>query len=271
MLTANFRSFSLIGFQIGSPSMFTSSAGFLLKKIGGGSAFTSFTSLGMIWLLSMLASTRSREITRSWSGIALTISATTSRVSSFFTVGKLRLGHLEDREAHQPLRDRHLRVGLDLERAEGRFGRAFRLVAHRSVRDRVLLVGPARHLGLVDHDVPPARGRVGTRPPCVTRWLRRVVRRGGRPERQSRSWPAASPWWVVLVAAGAVGAGVCCGAAGEERRESGPATGHCDRDDPVGPSRCSKLVHFITLQTTPRNDCTSRCTRVPRDRLPMLS
>ena len=36
MLTANFRSFSLIGLQIGSPSRFTITAGVLLKKIGRG-------------------------------------------------------------------------------------------------------------------------------------------------------------------------------------------------------------------------------------------
>ena len=32
--------------------MFTSTAGVLLKKIGGGSAFTPSTFFGMIWLLS---------------------------------------------------------------------------------------------------------------------------------------------------------------------------------------------------------------------------
>ena len=89
MLTANFRSFSLIGLQIGSPSRFTSTAGFLLKKIVGGSAFTPSMFFGMIWLRSTLASTRSRPITRSSSGIALSISATTSRICSLGSVGKL--------------------------------------------------------------------------------------------------------------------------------------------------------------------------------------
>ena len=89
MLTANFRSLSLIGDQIGSPSMFTSSAGFLLKKIVGGSAFTPSMFLGMIWLRSMLASTRSSPITRSSLGTVLSISATTSRNCSLGRVGKL--------------------------------------------------------------------------------------------------------------------------------------------------------------------------------------
>ena len=89
MLTANFRSFSLIGDQIGSPSRFTSSAGFLLKKIVGGSAFTPSMFLGMIWLRSIMASTRSRPITRSSFGIALSISVTTSRSCSLGRVGKL--------------------------------------------------------------------------------------------------------------------------------------------------------------------------------------
>ena len=42
VLTANFRSFSLIGLQIGSPSRFTITAGVLLKKIVGGSALMPF-------------------------------------------------------------------------------------------------------------------------------------------------------------------------------------------------------------------------------------
>ena len=47
VLTANFRSFSLIGLQIGSPSRFMITAGDVLKKIAGGSDFTPSTFLGM--------------------------------------------------------------------------------------------------------------------------------------------------------------------------------------------------------------------------------
>ena len=47
VLTANFRSFSLIGLQIGSPSRFMITAGVVLKKIVGGSAFTPSTFFGM--------------------------------------------------------------------------------------------------------------------------------------------------------------------------------------------------------------------------------
>ena len=65
VLTANWRSLPWIELQIGSPSTFTRTAGVLLKKIGGGSAFTPSTFFGMIWLLSRLASTRSRARTRS--------------------------------------------------------------------------------------------------------------------------------------------------------------------------------------------------------------
>ena len=89
MLTANLRSFSLIGLQIGSPSRLTSTAFFLLKNTTGGSAFTPSTFLGMIWLRSMLASTRSRPITRSSTGIVLSISVTISRTCSLPSVGKL--------------------------------------------------------------------------------------------------------------------------------------------------------------------------------------
>ena len=47
VLTANFRSFSLIGLQIGSPSRFTITAGDLLKKIAGGSDLTPSTFFGI--------------------------------------------------------------------------------------------------------------------------------------------------------------------------------------------------------------------------------
>ena len=88
MLTANFRSFSLIGLQIGSPSRFTITAGVLLKKMVGGSALMPSTFFGTIGLLSTLASTRSSAITRSSSGIALSICAMISRTCSFGSVGK---------------------------------------------------------------------------------------------------------------------------------------------------------------------------------------
>ena len=55
----------------------------------GGSAFTPGVSFGMIWLRSTLASTRSRAMTRSSSGIDFSISATTSRICSLGSVGKL--------------------------------------------------------------------------------------------------------------------------------------------------------------------------------------
>ena len=79
----------MIGLQIASPSRFTSTAGPWLAKIFGGSAFTPSAFFGRIWLLSTVASTRSSAITRSWSGIEATTSATTSRTSSFLSVGKL--------------------------------------------------------------------------------------------------------------------------------------------------------------------------------------
>ncbi len=83
VLTANFRSLSLMGLQIGSPSRFMITAGEVLKKMVGGSAFTPSTFLGTTWLLSMFESTRSRAITRSSSGSALSISVVISRISSF--------------------------------------------------------------------------------------------------------------------------------------------------------------------------------------------
>src|SRR5580765_4420267 len=48
VLTAYLRSFSLIGLQIGSPSILTITAGVLEKKIGGGSALMPSTFFGTI-------------------------------------------------------------------------------------------------------------------------------------------------------------------------------------------------------------------------------
>src|SRR5262245_41510080 len=89
VFTAYLRSLSLIGLQIGSPSIFTMIAGFLLKKIGGGSAFTPSWFFGTIWLLSILASTRSSAMTRSSLGMALSIPLTMSRTVSFGIEPKL--------------------------------------------------------------------------------------------------------------------------------------------------------------------------------------
>ena len=78
----------MIGLQMGSPSMLTRMAGLSLKKIGGGSAFTPSTFFGMIWLLSMAASTRSSAMTRSLGGTAVVTSAMRVRSCSFGSVEK---------------------------------------------------------------------------------------------------------------------------------------------------------------------------------------
>jgi hypothetical protein len=88
VFTANFRSFFSIGLQIGSPSKLTSTAGVWLKKIFGGSALRPGTSFGLIVLLSTNARTRSSAMMRSFSGIALVISATVSLRFSFGRFGK---------------------------------------------------------------------------------------------------------------------------------------------------------------------------------------
>src|SRR4029453_3467665 len=75
VLTAYFRSFSLIGLQIGSPSIFMITAGDLLKKIVGGSALMPSTFFETIWLLSIFARTRSSAITFSSSGIPLSLAS----------------------------------------------------------------------------------------------------------------------------------------------------------------------------------------------------
>ena len=89
VLTANLRSTSLIGLHTGSPSMFTITAGVLLKNTVGGSDLMPSTVFGTIWLLSILASTRSSAMMRSSSGMALSIWAVISRTWSFASDGKL--------------------------------------------------------------------------------------------------------------------------------------------------------------------------------------
>src|SRR6476620_4468611 len=89
VLTAYFRSFSLIGLQIGSPSRFMITAGDLLKKIAGGSALMPSTFFETIWLLSMFARTRSSAITFSSSGTALSMASLIARTCSFGSVWKL--------------------------------------------------------------------------------------------------------------------------------------------------------------------------------------
>ena len=88
VLTAYFRSVPVIGLQTGSPSIFTITAGVLLKNTLGGSAFTPSTFFGRTWLLSMLASTRSSAITRACCGMPLVISATISCTCGLARVGK---------------------------------------------------------------------------------------------------------------------------------------------------------------------------------------
>ena len=147
------------------------SAGFLLKKIGGGSAFTPGVSFGMIWLRSTLASTRSRAMTRSSSGIALSISATTSRVCSLGRVGKVGLGDLP---ARRSLTSRSVaRTPSCRPRPSGCRGPASSRPSLRTTPPRTRPARrcsiPARHLWLVHDDVPAARRGVGPWPAAVRR------------------------------------------------------------------------------------------------------
>ena len=68
--------------------MLTRIAGVELTKIFGGSAFTPGVFLGLMALTSIDAITRSRAMTRSWSGIELSIALTIALESSGFIVEK---------------------------------------------------------------------------------------------------------------------------------------------------------------------------------------
>ena len=125
MLTAYLRSFPAIGLQIGSPSMLTSTAGVLLKKIAGGSALTPSTFFGMIWLVSIVgehAIERDHALLDAGTPFGDLLDRS-PRPASFASVGKVRLRDLELREAHEPLVQRDAGVGLDLDRAERRLRR----------------------------------------------------------------------------------------------------------------------------------------------------
>ena len=186
VLTANFRSLSLIGLQIGSPSRLTSTAGVLLKKIVGGSAFTPSTFFGMIWLLSTLASTRSSAITRSSFGHRLVDLRRRPRADLLLgSVWKFASTIFIFCEADQPLGERHLRVGFELDGAERRLLAPLRAVRHRAERDHVLLLVPARDLRLIDEDGAAAWQVVDARPAAVDR-------RGGGRGRGGRLRPDAA-------------------------------------------------------------------------------
>ena len=156
VLTANFRSFSLIGLQIGSPSRFTSTAGVLLKKIAGGSAFMPSMFFGMIWLLSTLARTRSRAITRSSSGIAFSIAAAISANLIFLQRLEIGFGDLEVLKLDESIRHRHDRVGFEPDRAKCRLFGSDGAEGRRAERHHLLLRLPARDLRLIHEDVAAA-------------------------------------------------------------------------------------------------------------------
>ena len=131
MLTANFRSFSLIGLQIGSPSRLTITAGVLLKKIVGGSALTPSTFFGTIWLLSTLARTRSSAITRSSSGWPSRSAPRPRDAAPSASVGKLASAIFRFLKLTRRSSSGHLGVGFELDRAQRRLLGPLRLDATR--------------------------------------------------------------------------------------------------------------------------------------------
>ena len=212
VLTANFRSFSLIGLQIGSPSRFTITAGVLLKKIVGGSALMPSTFFGTIWLLSTLARTRSSAITRSSSGIDL-LDRRDDLAHLLLRQGlEVGLDDPQVLEAHEPVGERHAGVGLELDRA--RAPACCRTLSRYDTALNATMcfwLFQLDDLRLVDEDAAAARQGVHARPAAVDRRRRRRGR--------------ASTVAVVCVAGCVVGAG----AAGRRRRRLGlrrPACGH---------------------------------------------
>ena len=193
MLTANFRSFSLIGLQIGSPSRLTRMAGVSLKKIVGRVRLHPLDVLrddlapvdagqhaveGDHALLVRERPCRSRSRPPA--------SAPSARVGKLDSV-ILRSLKLTSRSAVDTLVSASI---LRLPRAG--FVAPLRLVGHRRVGDHVPLVVPARHLRLVDEDRPAARRRVGAWPAAVDR----EVAAGLGPPRRARgsARARARPW-----------------------------------------------------------------------------
>ena len=119
----------------------------------------------MIWLLSTFASTRSSAITRSSSGIAVDDLGDHLAHLLLRERREVRLGDLQRREVDEPLRERDLRVGLDLDRAERR------------------LRGALRRRTTPPRRRPCASGRPSSRPAAGTR---------GRVRRSASCRPAAS-------------------------------------------------------------------------------
>src|SRR5262245_3408427 len=77
--------------QIGDPSMLTTTAGLVLKKMAGGFDPRSALFFGTISLVSMLASTRSSDITTSPDGMAWLTAEITSCEDALSSDGKFAL------------------------------------------------------------------------------------------------------------------------------------------------------------------------------------
>ena len=171
VLTANLRSRPFTSLQMGSPSKLTSTAGFLLKKILGGSALMPSMFLGMILLVSIDGEDAVERDHAVLDGEAFGDFFGDLRGLFLLQRREIGLGDLEVREAHEPLGERDLRVGLDLDGAEVRLGRrrALRRIRHRGVCRHLLLIVPGGDLRLIDDERRAALGDVLPGPAAIGR------------------------------------------------------------------------------------------------------
>ena len=145
------------------------------------------TFFGTIRLLSRLTRTRSSAMTRSSSGIALSIVAVISRTCSFWSVLKVGFSDLHLLKTDQPVRDGNLCVRLDLDRAERGLVAGLAAIGDGAEGHEGCLVLPARDLRLIDEDAAFARQAVHARPAAID-WRRRRSRRGRRLCDRLRRW-----------------------------------------------------------------------------------
>ena len=137
--------------QIGDPSMFTSAAGRVLMKIGGGSALSPRMFLGAADRSSTAASTSSSVIVRPSAGRCFSINETISAHLGWLERRKIRVDDGKPREVDAAIAEGHGGVRLHGNGPE-RGRRAVRPIRDRRIERDGRLVGPLGDLRLMDGD-----------------------------------------------------------------------------------------------------------------------
>ena len=178
VFTAYFRSFPLMGLQIGSPSMLTITAGLLLKKIVGGSAMMPSIILRHDLALVQISENPIERDDPLVDGNSLHNDADDFSHLLLRQGLEICVGNLHILKADQTVGDGHIGVGLELDRTERRLVACLVAEGHDGECHKARLFVPAGNLRLVDQNAAAARQVVESRPAAIDwrRWRRRPAR-----------------------------------------------------------------------------------------------